>query len=162
MIATSVLKGTIKMELDQALEFAVASSWNELVKPGESCSVHVEYVNEPKVPLRGLEIWMIKNRGYGLLMGTYSVASASASASAAPHAELPPMHFAKSYASQKLADNLEFIMSHQDQYSRAPSSSVHGLVQIGPPTEDEKKNAAAWSGGIHTGIAKPGVPALVN
>jgi len=146
------------MELDQALEFAVASSWNELVKPGESCSVHVEYVNEPKAPLKGLEIWMIKNRGYGLLMGTYSVAGASA----APRAGLQPMHFAGSYVSKTLADNLDFIMSHQDQFSRAPSSSVHGLVQISPPTEDEKKSAAAWSSGIHTDIAKPAVPVLVN
>jgi hypothetical protein len=146
------------MELDQALEFAVASSWNELVRPGESCSVHVEYVNEPKVPLQRVEVWMIRYRGYGSLIGSYSVAAASA----APRGQLTPMHFASSYGSQTLADNLGFIMSHQDQFSRAPSTSVHGLVQIDPPTEDERKSAADWSSGIHTGIAKPAVPALVN
>ena len=31
------------VELDRALELAVVASWEDMVKPGETCSVHVEY-----------------------------------------------------------------------------------------------------------------------
>ena len=56
------------MQLDRALELAVVSSWNEIVTAGEACSVHVEYQNVSRLPVSSLEVWMIKKRGYGMLV----------------------------------------------------------------------------------------------
>ena len=131
-----------KMELDQALEFAVVSSWDELVHPGEAYSIHVEYSNVSQAPLRSVEVWMIKKRGYGCLVFRYSV---DQPASSAPSSEVPRMHFANSYTSKILAANLDFIMRNQDQFSRPVDHSIHGLVQVDAPSEEERASAAAWS-----------------
>lgn len=56
------------MELDRALELAVESSWQELVNPDELCSIHIQYENIAELALSSLEVWMIKNRGYGKLV----------------------------------------------------------------------------------------------
>jgi hypothetical protein len=44
------------MELDRALELAVVSSWGNLVKPGDTCSLHVNYENISGIGLRLLEV----------------------------------------------------------------------------------------------------------
>lgn len=135
------------MELDRALELAVVSSWEELVSPGESCSVHVEYKNIAELPLSSLEVWMIKNRGYGKLVCSYSV-SQSDSSTASP--EPVGIHFENPYRSKTLVGNLDFIMRNQRQFNRPPDRSVHGLVQIDRPSEAEAKSAAIWSRNIRT------------
>jgi len=127
------------MELDRALELAVVSSWDELVRPGESYSVHVEYKNVSKVPLNAVEVWMMKNRGYGCLAFRYSVAQSSAPLSGAP-----TIYFANSYSSKMLAENFDFIMRNQDRFSRPLDQSVHGLVQVDAPDEQDRVSAAAW------------------
>jgi hypothetical protein len=71
------------MELDRALELAVVSSWEDLVKPGETV--------EP-------------------------------SNSASPASEVPKLRFANSYRSERLADNLDFILWNQ--------SSLHDLLTV--------------------------------
>ena len=130
------------MELDQALQFAVVSSWDELVHPGEPYSIHVEYSNVSQAPLRSVEVWMIKKRGYGCLVFRYSMDQAASSSASS---EVSRMHFANSYASKILAAKLDFIMRNQDQFSRPVDHSIHGLVQIGAPSEEERASAAAWS-----------------
>jgi hypothetical protein len=130
------------MELDQALELAVVASWDELVVAGESCAIHVEYVDLSRLPVSSLEVWMIKNRGYGTLVCRYSV---PASNSSVPRLGEPPMHFANSYRSQTLADNLDFIMRNQRQFSRPIDHSIHGLVQIDRPSKEAQNYAATWS-----------------
>jgi hypothetical protein len=131
------------MELDRALEFAVVSSWDELAKPGESCSLHVEYVNVSGLPLDSVEVWMIANRGYGKLVCNYSMSRADSP-------ETLRMHFANSYRSNALTANLDFIMRNQQQFSRLPDRSIHGLVQVDPPSDEERKLAASWSSSVLT------------
>jgi hypothetical protein len=130
-----------KLELDQALEFAAVSSWDELVRPGEPYSIHVEYKNSPELPLSSVEVWMIKKRGYGCMVCRYSLEQ---SALPAPSVKAPTMHFANSYESKILAAHLDFIMRNQDQFSRPLDQSIHGLVQIDAPSEDERVSAATW------------------
>jgi hypothetical protein len=133
------------VELDRALELAVESSWKELVNPDEPCSIHIEYKNIAELALSSLEVWMIKNRGYGTLLCNYSVSRSSA-------ASLEPLgiHFEKPFRSETMARNLDFIMRNQRRFSRPPDRSVHGLVQINRPSEAEAKNAAIWSRNIGT------------
>lgn len=129
------------MELDRAFEFAVVSSWDQLVHPGEPYSIHVEYKNLSQVPLSSVEVWMIKKRGYGCLVFRYSMGQP---ASSARLLEAPTKHFANSYDSEILAENLDFIMRNQDQFSRSTDHSVHGLVQIDAPSDKDRASAAAW------------------
>lgn len=133
------------MELDQALELAVVSSWEELIAPNESCAIHVQYENVPDLAVNSLEVWTVRNRGYENLVCTYSI-----SRSDPPAARL---HFANSYHSQVLADNLDFIMRNQRQFSRPSDHSIHGLVQIDPPSEEDKKRATVWSQSARAALA---------
>ena len=124
------------MELDRALELAVVSSWEDLVKPDETCSVHVEYENISALPLGLLEVWTIKNRGYGTLVCRYSVEPSNSASS--PASEVPKIRFANSYHSKRVADNLDFILWNQSQFTRPADRSIHGLVQIDCPSEKPK------------------------
>jgi len=133
------------MDLGQALDLAVVTSWAELVDPGEACSIHVEYVDLSGLPVSSLEVWKIKNRGYGTLVCRYSRAGSHSA-----RLEVPAMHFANSYSSQALADNLDFILRNQHQFSRPSDRSIHGLVQIELPSEDERKSATIWSREVRT------------
>src|SRR6185312_14560755 len=128
------------MELDRALELAVVASWKDVVKPGDPCSVHVEYEKHPDSPLRSLSVWTIRNRGYGTLVCRYFAPDPASSASEASRA-----HFANSYRSKILADCLEFIMRNQGQFTRPADRSIHGLVQIDCPSEEDQSDAATWS-----------------
>ena len=130
------------MELDRALELAVVSSWGELVKPSETCSVHVEYKNISDLPVSSLEVWTIRNRGYGTLVCDYSVAPSN---SVSPSSEVPGIRFANSYHSKMLVNNLNFIMRNQHHFTRPVDGSIHGLVQIDCPSEEDKSDAATWS-----------------
>lgn len=123
------------------------ASWDELVVPGEDCSLHVEYVDLSKLPVNSLEVWKIKNRGYGALVCRYSAADSNSSTS---HLEIPAMHFTDSYRSQILADNLDFILRNQHQWSRPPGRSIHGLVQVDLPIEKARESAKMWSRDVHT------------
>jgi hypothetical protein len=135
------------MEIDRALELAVVSSWDDLVNPGESCSIHVEYGNVLELPLNSVEVGKITDRGDGTLVCRYTI-SRPDSSPVAP--ETLEMHFANNYRSTILADNLDFIMQNQHQFSRPPDRSIHGLVQIDLPSEEERESAAIWSRDIRT------------
>lgn len=135
------------MELDRALELAVVSSWADLVKPGESCSVHVEYKNILDLPLNSLEVWTIRNRVYGTLVCHYSGAPSNSSA-------VPDVCFANSYYSKTLANNLDFIIRNQGRFTRPPDRSIHGLVQIDCPSEEDRSDAASWSQAVLTESAE--------
>jgi hypothetical protein len=127
------------MELDQAIEFAVVSSWEELVKPGEPGSIHVEYNNIAGVPLNSVEVWMIKNRGYGTLVCDYRLPDSS---TLPPPIRTPGVN---SCGSKTLMSDLDFIMRNQGEFNRPIGGSIHGLVQVDPPGEKQKSDAAVWS-----------------
>lgn len=129
------------MELDRALELAVISSWEEIVAPDEACAIHVVYEKLPDLAVNSLEVWKVKNRGYEGLVCGYSISrSDSGSERSAPR-----LHFSNSYRSHTLANNLDFIMRNQCQFSRPADRSIHGLVQIDPPSDEDRKIANNWS-----------------
>jgi hypothetical protein len=130
------------MELDRALELAVVSSWNELVSPGEPCSVHVEYKNVSTVPVNSLEVWMIKKRGYGMLVCRCSVPPSGA-------ADTSGCVFGNAYRSKTLAGDLDFVLRNQGQFSRPADRSVHGFVPVDEPSAKDRSDATAWSQSGH-------------
>jgi hypothetical protein len=142
------------MDLDRALELAVVSSWGDLVKPGDPCSVRVEYRKVPNLPLDSLEVWMVRNRGYGTLVCRYSVAPSN---SPSPSSEVPRAHFANSCHSKMLVKDLDFIMRNQRQFTRPADRSIHGWVRIDCPSDADRNDAAAWSKTVCQELPEPGV-----
>jgi hypothetical protein len=139
------------MELDRALELAVVACWEDVVKPGDTCSVHVEYEKHPDSPLSSLAVWTIRNRGYGTLVCCYSVAASNC---ASPSFEVPSIHFANSCHSKKLADTLDFVIKNQNRFTRPADRSIHGVVQIDCPSEDQRSEGATWSQAVRTEFAE--------
>lgn len=139
------------MELDRALELAVISSWEDLVKPSDACSMHVEYENILHVPLRLLEVWAIRNRGYGTLVCRYSLAANNFNPLAS---EDPAIRFANSYYAPQLADSLNFIIRNQGRFTWPPGRGVHGLVRVDCPVEEDRSDARAWSQSVFADFAQ--------
>ncbi|MGB7622067.1 MAG: hypothetical protein WBN92_06925 [Terriglobia bacterium] len=128
------------MELEKAFQLGVILAWDDLVKVTTPCSVRIEYVSEPKTPLDNLSVWFGKTGGYDDRVCDY-------------WKEMSPAHppgitFANGFSSGVLAQTLDFIMKHQDQFTRRPEAGRHGLVLIYPPAGDECTEAATWMRGI--------------
>lgn len=128
------------MELEKAFQFGVILAWNDLAKAATPCLVRIEYVSEPKTPLDNLSVWFGKPGGYDDRVCDYRKESASAHPSG--------ITFANGFSSGILAQTLEFIMKHQDQFTRRPEAGRHGLVLIYPPAGDECTEAATWMRGV--------------
>ncbi len=135
------------MDLDRAFELAVMSSWDELVKPAEPCSIHLEYKNIFGVPVNSVEVWTIRQRGYGTLAFRYVAPESDLSV---PHVEVAEMEFANSYRSDTLANSLGFIMRNQSSFTRPIDHSIHGLVQIETPNQQDREKAESWLASIST------------
>jgi Protein of unknown function (DUF2934) len=140
------------MELDRVLELAVISSWEELVVPDESCSIHVVYANVSNLALNSVEVWKVKDRGFEGLVCRYSISRTECLAAR--------LHFANSYRSQILADNLDFIMQNQSQFSRPADRSIHGLVQIERPSDEDRKIAISWRDSVRGNVTEMSVKTL--
>lgn len=133
------------MELDRAFELAVMSSWDELVKKAEPSSIHVEYENITGLPVTVVEVWTIRQRGYGTLAFRYT---SPETLSSVPHAEVAEMQFSNSYRSDILANSLDFIMRNQTSFTRSPDHSIHGFIQIETPNELDREKAGLWLSSI--------------
>ena len=139
------------MDFEKALEFAVISSWEDLVKPRDNSSIHVEYTNVDGIPVASLEVWAMY-KGHGNRVCDYSLSSPSG---------LRPQgkHFAGSCASQTLTEALDFIMLNQRRFDRPRGRGVSGLVQVATPTTEDRARAAEWWHHICTKIVRSAPPA---
>ena len=120
--------------LERILESAVVVSWGDLMR-GRSGLIHIEYGFAANATLDYLKVWSSIKRGYWLLACTYWM-SASQSHDAG-------VHFDNGYKSEDLAHILEVVMQHQNLFSLPQNPGRGGLLQIGTPTENESRAAAA-------------------
>ena len=134
------------MDFEKALEFAVICSWEDLVKPDDNTSIHVEYANVDGFPVAWLQVWAM-HKGNGNRVCTYSLLPSSGS-------ESQGIQFAKPYASETLAEALEFIMRNQSQFTRPAGRSVSGLVQVAAPSPEDRASAADWWHTMLTEVAR--------
>jgi hypothetical protein len=142
------------MDFEKALEFAVISSWDELVKPKDNSSIHVEYANVDGIPVASLQVWDT-HKGYENLVCDYSVRPSSGS-------ELQGARFANAYASRTLAEALDFIMQNQTQFSRPAGRGVNGLVQVAAPTKADSASAADWWHAMMTELVRKAPPSYAQ
>jgi hypothetical protein len=128
------------MELDKAFQFAVILAWDDLMKAAKLTSARVEYVCDPGTSLDYVSVWSVKAWGYYNLVCDYWTWTSS------DHPR--GVRSVNGHHSDTLAETLDFIMNHQDQFTRAADACRHGLVLISPPTGDERTEAATWMRGI--------------
>jgi hypothetical protein len=134
------------MDFEKALKFAVICSWDDLVKPEENRSIHVEYVNVDGKPVSWLQIWAM-HKGNGNRVCDYSLLPSSGS-------QLQGTQFAGSYASLTLAEALDVIMQNQTEFTRSAGRSTSGLVRVGVPSNDERARASDWWQAITTEVVR--------
>ncbi len=129
------------MELDKAFQFAVILAWEDLMKVTKPCSARVEYRCERGTSLDYLSVWSVRAGGYQDLVCDYWTWTSSVHPSG--------VRFRNGHCSDELAQTLDFIMKHQDQFTRRADACRDGLALIYPPTGDERTEAATWMRGVH-------------
>lgn len=126
---------TERPQLDRLLEAAVIVGWPELIADSVSGSVHVEYDFGPNGEVIFLRIWLSETRGVWHLVCSYCLPSSGSRDRGLP--------FENRYASERLAETLNFAMHHQNIFPAPPNLGRQGLLQIANPSEKERANAAA-------------------
>jgi hypothetical protein len=138
--------------IDKAFQYAVTLAWGEFTgaKPR---SIRVEYLCEAGTALNHLTVWSVRAGGYQDLVCAYEAPTSSGIQSG--------MRFANQPCSEGLTQTLNFIMQHQNQFSRPADAGRHGLVLVYPPDGDDRIEAAAWMKDLQdleSEISKGGAP----
>jgi hypothetical protein len=143
----------VKVQMDRILESAVVLSWKDLLHPSQKGLIQIEYA--PVTRLQYLKIWQLTGKGQWSLVCEYWM----------PHGpnESPGggMTFSNDYHSAGLAEMLEIIMQHQDNF--APSLKPgSGLIQVTLPTEQEDLASGARMRHVYesVGLSFAHVPAV--
>jgi hypothetical protein len=127
--------------LDQILESAVVLSWKDLLPGKRTSLVHVEYRLGPGGSLEFLKVWSSIIRGHQYLVCEWNPATNYVS-------------FSNDFYSKDLAQMLESIIQHQAVFSKDLTLHRDGLVQIHPPTEEDRRSAeACMAGAFHWFVA---------
>lgn len=131
----SIPRGTpmIRVQIDRILESAVVLSWKDLVHPSQSGPIDIVYAPANDRPY--LKIWQMSRRGAWFLVCEYWSARRPTGAS------VDNLTFSNGYHSAGLAEMLEVIMQHQDNFAPGLNFGT-GRIQVTPPTEQENGAAA--------------------
>ncbi|HTD25162.1 MAG TPA: hypothetical protein VK738_21110 [Terriglobales bacterium] len=137
------------MEFEKAIALAMMSSWDELVKSNdENCTLRVEYRDISGTSLECLKVWFVRKNGLWVLVCNYSIKASHSSQDLR-------FSFANSYQSEALTQSIDYIMQNQLRFSRrAAGSSMKGMVEVGPPNQEERANAVTWRKAITDNLAK--------
>ena len=132
----SVPQGTtmVKAQMDRILESAVVLSWKDLLHPSQRGLIHIEYAPGTRLPY--LKIWQLTGKGEWSLVCEYWM---SRGPNDSPDGG---MTFRNDYHSEGLAEMLEVIMQHQDNFAPSLKPGA-GLIQVTLPKEQESLASAA-------------------
>lgn len=120
----------VRVPMDNILESAVVLSWKDLLRPSQRGLIHIEYAPGTRLPY--LKIWQLTGRG----RGEWSLVCEYWMSRGPIVSPGDGMTFRNDYHSAGLAEMLEVIMQHQDNF--APSLKPWaGLIQVTPPTAQE-------------------------
>jgi hypothetical protein len=132
----SIPQGTtmVRVEMDRILESAVVLSWKDLLHPSQKGLIQIEYA--PLTRLEYLKIWQLTGKGQWSLVCEYWMQHGATESPAGG------MMFSNDYHSAGLAEMLEVIMQHQDNFAPALKPGT-GLIQVTLPTEQENVASGA-------------------
>lgn len=121
--------------LDHALEYAVIQSWDELMPSSPSGLIQIEYQTGGDGSIEFLMIWASSIRGHWKLVCEFWMRPLWSHATG--------LRFSNDFHSAGFAHALELVMEHESAFSKLPDQ--HGLIQVYPPTEDERREAERWT-----------------
>jgi hypothetical protein len=131
--------------LDQILESAVILNWKDLLPGTRTSLVHVEYRLGPGGSLEFLKVWSSIIRGHQYLVCDWT-----------PSAAGNHVSFSNDFYSKDVAQMLESIIQHQAIFSKDLTLHRDGLVQIHPPTEEDRRSAeACMTAAFHGFVSLP-------
>ena len=127
-------KTIVSVQMDRILKSAVVLSWRDLLHPSQKGLIHIEYAPGTRLPY--LKIWHLTGRGEWRLVCEYWMLRGSTESPGAG------MTFSNDYHSAGLAEMLEVIMQHQDNFAPSPKPGA-GVIQVTLPTEQENLMSGA-------------------
>ena len=116
-------------DLERILESAVVASWPDLVSSTHSSLIQIEYGFAAGGTLGYLKVWSSITRGHWLLACTYWMSASKFHDKG--------VHFDNNYASEGLADTLDFVMQHQNAFALPENLGRQGLLEIPAPTQED-------------------------
>lgn len=129
-------KRGLEMEFDKAVQFAVILAWGDLMKVTPAGSAQVDYQGESGTSPDYLRVWVAKAKNDQELVCDYWTWTSAA--------HRRGMRFWNGHDSMQITQALEFILNHQDQFTRRADAPRSGFLLIRPPDEQECGEAAAW------------------
>jgi hypothetical protein len=117
--------------LEGRLKSAVVLGWDELMPDSTSGLIHVEYQAADEGSLDFLKIWASTIRGQWKLICEFWMRPLWSHSAG--------VRFGSEYHSVDFARTLELVLGPADAFSLAPN--LRGLVQVSPPTEEERDKA---------------------
>jgi hypothetical protein len=133
VVATPPARANTDTGVFRLLECAVILSWEDLMPATQSGLIYIEYPTRLSPSLEYLMIWSCTRRGYWDPVGEYWMCATSSHASG--------LSFSNGHRSGDLARMLDLVMQNQDTFLCSPD--CHGLIQVHPPTEEERMAAEA-------------------
>jgi len=133
MTATLHLHSAAATELARVLQSAVISSWDDLMPPGVTGPIHIEYGAGASGAIDFLKVFSSTTRGCWKLACEYWVSSS--------WGHTPGMSFGDIPCPRNFAQAIEKLMRHQGEFTSPCGLSCDGMMQISPPTVEERKQA---------------------
>ena len=130
-LAAPLVRANTDTGLFRLLECAVILSWKDLMQAAQPGLIHIEYPTGPNPSLEYLMIWSSTSRGYWDPVGEYWMCASPSHAGG--------LTFRNGYYSGELARMLDLVMQRQETFLRP--RDCHGLIQVHPPTEEERMAA---------------------
>lgn len=135
MTSTIGSQPMLTARLDRALEYAVIQSWDELMPDSVSGTISIEYQTGADGSLDFFKIWASTIRGHWKLVCECWLRPLWSNATG--------LRFSNDFHSVDFAHTLEYVMGHQEAFLKLPHQ--HGTIQIYPPTQEERREAALWT-----------------
>lgn len=133
MVATSSSLAGVSLPWKDMLSNAVVLNWNDLMPESAAGQVQIEYHVGLAGSVEFVKVWGAIIRGHWGLICSYWTHSGSSSQSG--------LQFANGHESGTLHGMIESIMQHQNLFPVETAPGTDGMIQISPPTEQERISA---------------------
>ena len=134
MTATPYLHSATTAELTRVLQSAVILSWDDLMPPATTGSVHIEYGKAASGAIDFLKVLSSTTRGCWKLACEYWVSPS--------WGHTPGMSFGDIPCPRKFAQTIQNLMQHESEFTPPCESSCNGMIQVTRPTEAEREDAS--------------------
>src|SRR5512142_112978 len=148
------LRAVETLQLDRTLESIVQVHWNALMPAKNAGQIQVEYRTDSDGRLQYLKIWASTERGrWDLVCEQWITAAWS---------HVPSLRFSPRYYSEALGRTLEVVARHQNAFAPPAGARRDALLQISPPTADERQTAQEFLTEVLAGLGASATEQLVT